>query len=276
MRRYKRILLGLALSLSLIFLSEPISLADEESSENPTKTETSEFQGGTGEEKDKLIITEEPARIAEPPEKSEEESQVETNETSGNKGQEKEESPKEKPDELNNNEGDKKEKSKNPTPAKEVSPPSKDKADKADDKEKSEKKDTKKLEKKPETSEKSKVEVRTDKVQNTKSVDKDSDTKTADKPRTRADQDEPYIENSNQGTETNTYLEDQKNETLVLEVGPNDNKRKNKEVNLKTRAELKEEEAGADRIYIHLVGVFALSFMAVILIKVIKTKMKEA
>ena len=34
--------------------------------------------------------------------------------------------------------------------------------------------------------------------------------------------------------------------------------------------------AGAERIYIHLLGVFVLALMAVILIKVIKTKKKEA
>ena len=272
MRKYKKILLGLTLSLSLIFLSAQISLADEQSSENPVKTETSENQGESGGEKDKLIITEEPAQSIKPPTESEGESEPETNEASGNRGQEKEESPKEKPDELNNKEENKEEKAKNPPPSKEVSPPSKDNADK----QKPEKKDSNKLKTKPETIEKQKAEVNTNKAQNTKTLEKDSDTKTEDGLRTSTNQEEPYIENSNQDPETNTYLENQKNETLVLEVGPNDNKYKNKEINFNTRAELKDEGAGADRIYIHLVGVFALALMAVILIKVIKTKKKEA
>ncbi|MDU2558645.1 MAG: hypothetical protein E7C95_06680 [Anaerococcus prevotii] len=276
MRKYKKILLGLAFSLSLIFLSKQISLADEESSENPAKTETSENQGESGGEKDKLIITEEPAQSTKPPTESEGESELETNQASGNRGQKKEERPKEKQDELNINEGDKEEKTKNPPPSKEVSPPSKESADKEKSKQKPEKKDTNKLETKPETIEKQKAEANTNKAQNTKALEKDSDTKTEDGLRNSTNQEEPYIDNSNQGTETNTYLENQKNETLVLEVGPNDNKDKNKEINLKTRAELKDEGANADRIYIHLVGVFALALMAVILIKVIKTKNKEA
>ncbi|WP_306483757.1 hypothetical protein [Anaerococcus sp.] len=276
MRKYKKILLGLALSLSLIFLSEQISLADEKSSESSTGTETSESQGETGEEKDKLIITEEPSQIADPPEKSKGETKLETNETNGDKGKAEEEEPKENPDQVKGKEGSKEEKQKEPPAAKEVASPSKESTAKTKLSPKSEIKETNKLEKKVETSEKPKAEVSSDKAQSNKTLEKDSDTKTDDVPKARTDQAEPYTENSKKDLGSNTYLEDQKNETLVLEVGPNDNKDKNKDINLKTKAELKDEGSGADRIYIHLVGVFALTLMAVILIKVIKTKKKEA
>lgn len=276
MRKYKNFLLGLALSLSLIFLSEQISLADEKSSESSTRTETSESQGETGEEKDKLIITEEPSQIADPPEKSKGETKLETNETNGDKGKAEEEEPKENPDQVKGKEESKEEKQKEPPAAKEVASPFKESTAKTKLSPKAEIKETNKLEKKVETSEKPKVEVSSDKAQSNKTLEKDSDTKTDDVPKARTDQAEPYIENSKKDLGSNTYLEDQKNETLVLEVGPNDNKDKNKEINLKTKAELKDEGSGADRIYIHLVGVFALTLMAVILIKVIKTKKKEA
>lgn len=276
MRKYMKILLGLALSLSLIFLSDKISLANEESSENPTRAETSESQGETGGEKDKLIITEEPSQIAEPSEKAKGEAKVETNEDNGDKAKREEESSKENSDQVKGKEENKEEKPKDPPAAKEVESPSKESTGKTKLNPKVEIKETNKLQEKPETSEKSKAEVSTDKAQRTKTLEKDSDRKTDDKPFVGTDQAEPYIENSKEDLGTNTYLEDQKNETLVLEVGPNDNKDKNKEINLKTRAELKDEGASANRIYVHLIGVFALALMAVILIKVIKTKKKEA
>lgn len=276
MRKYKKILLGLALSLSLIFLSEPISLADEESSDNPTRTETSESQGETGGDKDKLIITEEPSQIADPPEKAKGEAKVETNEANGDKGKREEEGPKENPAQVKGKEESKEEKPKDPPADKEVASPSKESTAKTKPKAKAEIKETNKLEEKVETSEKPKAEVSSDKAQSNQTLEKDSDTKTDDVPRARTNQAEPYIENSKKDLGSNTYLEDQKNETLVLEVGPNDNKYKNKDINLKTKAELKDEGAGAERIYIHLVGVFVLALMAVILIKVIKTKKKEA
>lgn len=276
MRKYKKILLGLALSLSLIFLSEPISLADEESSDNPTRTETSESQGETGGDKDKLIITEDLSQIADPPEKAKGEGKVETNEANGDKGKKEEEGPKENPDQVKGKEESKEEKPKDPPADKEVSSPSKEGTAKTKPNPKAEIKETNKLEEKVETSEKSKLEVRTDKAQSSKTLEKDSDTKTDNVPGSRTNQAEPYIENSKKDLGSNTYLENQKNETLVLEVGPNDNKDKNKDINIKTKAELKDVGAGAERIYIHLLGVFVLALMAVILIKVIKTKKKEA
>lgn len=276
MGKYKKILLGLALSLSLIFMSESISLADQESSENPTGTETSESQGETGGEKDKLIITEEPSQIAEPSEKTKGEAKVETNEANVDKGKRKEEGPKENPAQVKGKEESKDEKPKDPPADKEVASPSKESTGRTKPNPKAEIKETNKLEKKVETSEKPKAEVSSDKAQSNQTLEKDSDTKTDDVPGSRTNQAEPYIENSKKDLGTNTYLEDQKNETLVLEVGSNDNKDKNKEINLKTRAELKDEESNADRIYIHLIGVFALALMAVILLKVIKTKKKEA
>lgn len=276
MRKYKKILLGLALSLSLIFLSEPISLADEESSDNPTRTETSESQGETGGDKDKLIITEEPSQIADPPEKAKGESKIETNEANGDKGKGEEEGLKENQAQVKGKEESKEEKPKYPPADKEVASPSKESTGKTKPNPKAEIKETNKLEEKLETSEKPRAEVSSDKAQSNKTLEKDSDTKTDDVPRSRTDQAEPYVENLKKDLGTNTYLENQKNETLVLEVGSNDNKDKNKDINIKTKAELKDVGAGAERIYIHLVGVFALALMAVILIKVIKTKKKEA
>lgn len=273
MGKYKKILLGLALSLSLVFLCEQISLADEESPENPT--EISESQGETGEEKDKLIITEEPVQSSKPPSESVDESRSGADKASGDKGQEVKESLKDNPTQATNKEENKEEKAKNQPPAKEVKAPAKENKGKAKLKPKAEIKEASKLDKKPETSEKPKTEVNSAKGQNVEALEKDPSMKTEGESRPRTDQEESYIERSNQDTATNTYLEDQKNETLALEVGPNDNKEKSEEINLKTRAELKDEGAGADRIYIHLIGVFALALMAVILLKVIKTKKKE-
>ena len=274
MGKYKKILLGLALSLSLIFLCEQISLADRESPENPT--EISESQGETGEEKDKLIITEEPAQSTKPPSESVDESRSGADKASGDGGQDKQESPKENPDQVTNKEENNEEKAKNQLPLKEVKAPAKENTRQTKLKPKAERNEPDKLDKKQETKEKPKPGVGTSKGQSVETLEKDSKMEADGESSLRADQEESSIESSNQDTATNTHLEDQKNETLVLEVGPNDNKDKNKEINLKTRAELKDEGAGANRIYIHLIGVFALSFMAVILLKVIKTKKKES
>ncbi len=274
MGKYKKILLGLALSLSLIFLCEQISLADRESPENPT--EISESQGETGEEKDKLIITEEPAQSTKTPSESVDESRSGADKASGDKGQDNQESPKENPDQVTNKEENNDEKAKNQPPIKEVKAPAKENTRQTKLKPKSEKNEHDKLDKKQETKEKPKPGVGTSKGQSVETLEKDSKMEADGESSPRTDQEESYIESSNQDTATNTYLEDQKNETLVLEVGPNDNKDKNKEINLKTRAELKDEGSNADRIYIHLIGVFALALMAVILLKVIKTKKKES
>lgn len=77
------------------------------------------------------------------------------------------------------------------------------------------------------------------------------------------------------GDEGSTYLEDQKNDTLVIEIGPKDDDidlgKRSIFADLKKRKKI-DDEPNAQRISIHLFGVFFIAITLVISIKFFKSK----
>lgn len=85
----------------------------------------------------------------------------------------------------------------------------------------------------------------------------------------------PNQEEIPSGDESSTYLEDQKNDTLVIEIGPKDDDidlgKRSIFTDLKKRKKI-EDGPNAQRIYIHLFGVLFVAITLLVSIKFFKSK----
>ncbi|MDO5047651.1 MAG: hypothetical protein Q4D88_03785 [Anaerococcus sp.] len=72
--------------------------------------------------------------------------------------------------------------------------------------------------------------------------------------------------------EVKTYLDDQKKETLVLEVGSSQDRDNPDRFDFLSRRKKIDDSPNAERIYVHLIGVFFLTITLVVLLKVFKNK----
>ncbi|WP_276882574.1 hypothetical protein [Anaerococcus tetradius] len=253
-KRYKFLLSLILLVMLSIFCADSTHASDEENPPSNTKVETSEGEG-QGDGKDKIIITEEP-------------------ETPKNKQAHpiKDSLPSDKKlkQEAKTRETDKK---------KEELSPKEDKT-KPSDKEAS-KDNLKKGGEKGSLTDRNIPQETTDKKKEKSEQEKN--------PTNSKDENVPITTSSSTGLDSQTsensnseylseddykkdYLENQKNDTLLLEIGPNEDRSKLNPIKIEKKKKNNYEAPNGNRIYIHLLGVFILSLTALILLKVLRTK----
>lgn len=251
-KRYK-FLLSLILFVTLsIFCAGFSHASNEENPPSTTKTETTEGDG-QGDTKEKIIITEEP-----------------TEKATRSIDSIKDVIPREKKPEaeVKAKEVDKKNEEPSPTEDKKPVPYDTSKDAKAKGVEKGRGEDKK-------------TPLENDKIDKNLEKSKDDNKASSNKSETSSESlnntKQTFLENQESEAASEDdyrmdYLENQKNDTLVLEVGPREDKHKLNEIKIAKKKIKKYEDPNANRIYIHLFGVFILALTALILMKFIRMK----
>lgn len=254
-KRYKFLLSLILLVMLSVFCADFTRASDEENPPSNTKVETSEGEG-QGDGKDKIIITEEPERPI-----NKEAGPIKDSFVSDKKLKE----------EAKAREKDKK---------KEELSPKEDKK-KPSDKEVSKDNSKKGGEKGSLTDKNIPQDTRDKKEEKSEEEKKPANSKDEDVQITTSSSssalDSQSTESSNseflsEDDYKKDYLEKQKNDTLLLEVGPNEDRSKLNPIKIEKKKMKNYEAPNGNRIYIHLLGVFILALTALILLKVLRTK----